>query len=90
MRNYDETATIADADACEFPGDECDDEDATTINDAYNDDCECVGIVDGIAEDAGRHVPQPNYGEVTLEYGWIPHWSDHSSDGCFRPCSLVQ
>ena len=66
--NYDATATIADDDACEFPGDECDDEDPTTINDALNDDCECVGIVDGIAEatlDFGM-FPNPTTGEVTL------------------------
>ena len=66
--NYDETATISDADACDFPGDACDDDDDTTINDAYNDDCECVGIVDGIAEatlDFGM-FPNPTTGEVTL------------------------
>ena len=44
----------------EFPGDECDDEDPTTINDALNDDCECVGIVDGIAE-------------ATLDFGMFPN-----------------
>ena len=66
--NYDESATIEDDDACEFPGDECDDEDPTTINDALNDNCECVGIVDGIAEatlDFGM-FPNPTTGEVTL------------------------
>ena len=29
--------------SCLFPGDSCDDEDVTTGNDTYTEDCECVG-----------------------------------------------
>ena len=29
--------------SCLFPGDECDDNDASTGNDIYNDECECEG-----------------------------------------------
>jgi uncharacterized protein (TIGR02145 family) len=29
--------------SCVFPGDSCDDSDVTTGNDAYTDDCECIG-----------------------------------------------
>jgi len=66
--NYDETATDDDG-SCAFPGDACDDGDENTINDAYNDDCECVGEVeDGVDETriAFGMFPNPTTGEVTL------------------------
>jgi len=66
--NYDELATDDD-DSCAFPGDACDDGDENTINDAYNDDCECVGEVeDGVEEAriAFGMFPNPTTGEVTL------------------------
>ena len=66
--NYDELATDDDG-SCAFPGDACDDGDENTINDAYNDDCECVGEVeDGVAETriAFGMFPNPTTGEVTL------------------------
>ena len=55
--------------SCAFPGDACDDGDDTTINDVYNEDCECAGEVeDGIAENAIAFgmFPNPSNGEVTL------------------------
>ena len=66
--NYDELATDDDG-SCAFPGDACDDGDENTINDAYNDDCECVGEVeDGVEEAriAFGMFPNPSTGEVTL------------------------
>ena len=65
--NYDELATDDDG-SCAFPGDACDDGDDTTINDVYNEDCECAGEVDGIAENAIAFgmFPNPSNGEVTL------------------------
>ena len=66
--NYDELATDDDG-SCAFPGDACDDGDENTINDAYNDDCECVGETeDGVDETriAFGMFPNPTTGEVTL------------------------
>ena len=65
--NYDELATDDDG-SCAFPGDACDDGDDTTINDAYTEDCDCVGEVDGIAENAIAFgmFPNPTNGEVTV------------------------
>jgi hypothetical protein len=65
--NYDELATDDD-DSCAFPGDACDDGDDTTINDVYDDGCDCVGEVDGVAENAIAFgmFPNPSNGEVTL------------------------
>ena len=40
--NYDEEADFSDG-SCLFSGDPCDDGDASTSNDAYNDACECEG-----------------------------------------------
>ena len=47
--NFNPDATEDDA-TCTFPGDACDDGDDTTINDVLNDECECVGEVDGLEE----------------------------------------
>ena len=66
--NYDELATDDD-DSCAFPGDACDDGDENTINDVYNDECECVGEEeDGVEETriAFGMFPNPTTGEVTL------------------------
>jgi len=65
--NYDELATDDDG-SCAFPGDACDDGDDTTINDVYDDSCDCVGEVDGVAENAIAFgmFPNPSNGEVTL------------------------
>ena len=40
--NYNPDAVESDG-SCYFPGDPCDDGDATTSNDMYNDSCECEG-----------------------------------------------
>jgi uncharacterized surface protein with fasciclin (FAS1) repeats len=42
--NYD-MAAIVDNGSCQFPGDNCDDNDAATINDVYTADCGCAGII---------------------------------------------
>ena len=65
--NYDELATDDDG-SCAFPGDACDDGDDTTINDVYDDGCDCAGEVDGVAENAIAFgmFPNPSNGEVTL------------------------
>jgi hypothetical protein len=47
--NWNELATDGD-DSCEFPGDPCDDEDDTTINDVLTADCDCIGEVDRVDE----------------------------------------
>ena len=47
--NWNPDATDSD-DSCEFPGDPCDDGDATTINDVIDADCDCVGEVDRVDE----------------------------------------
>jgi len=42
--NYD-MAAIVDNGSCQFPGDNCDDNDAATINDVFGADCGCAGII---------------------------------------------
>jgi hypothetical protein len=42
--NYDSGANVEDG-SCYFSGDSCDDGDATTVNDVYNDFCLCEGEV---------------------------------------------
>ena len=39
---FDNFATEMDT-SCAYPGEPCDDDDATTNNDAYDEECECVG-----------------------------------------------
>ncbi len=41
--NFDPLATLDD-DSCFSPGDECDDEDPTTVNDTVQPDCTCLGV----------------------------------------------
>ena len=50
--NYAESATDDDG-SCTFPGDPCDDEDDTTINDVLTADCDCIGEVDGLGDVQG-------------------------------------
>ena len=42
--NYDATASI-DNGTCYFPGDNCDDNNAATVNDVYTADCGCAGTL---------------------------------------------
>jgi len=65
--NFDELATDDD-DSCILIGDACDDGDATTIDDVINENCDCVGTVDGVEEAALAFAmfPNPSTGEVTL------------------------
>ena len=51
--NYDELATDDDG-SCLVVGDACDDGDETTINDTIDENCDCMGEVDGVSE-AWRH-----------------------------------
>ena len=57
--NFSPDATEDDA-SCTFPGDACDDGDETTINDVLNDECECVGEVDGVEEATFSFEMYPN------------------------------
>ena len=66
--NYDAAATIDD-DSCVLVGDSCDDGDDATINDTIDENCDCMGEVDGIEEAsmlAFGMFPNPTTGEVTL------------------------
>ena len=65
--NYDELATDDDG-SCILVGDSCDDGDELTINDTIDENCDCVGEVDGIEEArlAFGMFPNPTTGEVTL------------------------
>ena len=58
--NYDETATLSDVNACESPGDACDDGDSGTIDDTIGEDCLCAGTVDGITDIAMIATVSPN------------------------------
>ena len=67
--NYSAEATEDDG-SCLYPGDTCDDNDDSTINDVYSDDCVCAGEVDGLTEaestlDWGVY-PSPTFGALNL------------------------
>ncbi|MFM9005731.1 MAG: hypothetical protein ACKOSR_09555, partial [Flavobacteriales bacterium] len=47
--NYNVDATVEDG-SCVFPGESCDDGDASTLNDVLGEDCVCTGIVGGCTE----------------------------------------
>ena len=40
---YDEAAEIESSASCSFPGDDCNDNDNSTINDEFGEDCTCAG-----------------------------------------------
>jgi hypothetical protein len=66
--NYDDTAIIDD-ESCILVGDACDDGDETTDNDVIDENCDCVGEVDGLEEASMLTFgmfPNPTTGEVTL------------------------
>ena len=68
--NYDSTAESNDG-SCEFPGDECDDDNVNTINDVLSADCVCVGedTTTFVFEFDGLEIdmfPNPTSGEVTF------------------------
>ena len=66
--NYDDTAIIDD-ESCILVGDACDDGDETTDNDVIDENCDCVGEVDGVEEASMLTFgmfPNPTTGEVTL------------------------
>ena len=68
--NYDMDANT-DSEMCEFPGDECDDDDVNTINDTLGVDCICVGVdtttfVFEFERLEFGMFPNPTTGEVTL------------------------
>ena len=50
--NYSAEATDENG-SCDYPGDSCDDEDDTTINDVLTADCDCIGEVDGLGDVQG-------------------------------------
>ena len=71
--NYNPDAVESDG-SCYFPGDPCDDGDASTSNDAYNDACECEGETESSVNDTQIDVslfPNPVRGwlNVDLEEG---------------------
>ena len=63
--NYLGDAGIEDG-SCEYPGDECDDDDPSTLGELLNEDCECVMPVDVVAE-ASNFIslfPNPSRGQL--------------------------
>ena len=67
--NYNAFADEDDG-SCLYPGDTCDDNDDTTINDVYSDDCVCAGEVDGLTEAESTLdwsvYPSPAFGVINL------------------------
>ena len=62
--NYDMAVNVDDG-TCTFPGDLCDDGDASTENDTLNADCICEGddiVIDFVFDFERLVVPEPNYG----------------------------
>ena len=71
--NYNPEAVESDG-SCYFPGDPCDDGDASTVNDMYNDSCECEGEVESSVNDTQIEValyPNPvrDWLSIRLEDG---------------------
>jgi hypothetical protein len=67
--NYDSTATV-DSGGCAFPGDECNDGDETTGDDAYNADCLCEGAL--TVEELDHEIslyPNPASNELIVTIG---------------------
>ncbi len=67
--NYNPLANVDDS-SCLFPGDACDDGDATTINDVYSATCECSGVTNGLNEltNIASVYPNPTSDLVTIEF----------------------
>ena len=70
--NFNPIANVDD-NSCAFPGDLCDDGDATTINDVYSANCECSGVTNGLNEltNIASVYPNPTSDLVTIEFSGI-------------------
>lgn len=70
--NFNPLANVDD-NSCAFPGDLCDDGDATTINDVYSANCECSGVTNGLNEltNIASVYPNPTSDLVTIEFSGI-------------------
>ena len=70
--NFNPLANVDDS-SCLFPGDACDDGDATTINDVYSATCECSGVTNGLNElsNIASVYPNPTSDLVTIEFTGI-------------------
>lgn len=75
--NYNPEATDDDG-SCAFVGDSCDDGDFTTILDTLSTNCECVGIIIGIAE--GPEMQVQLYPNPT-QTNWTLRWSNSQPFG---------
>lgn len=78
--NYNPIATVTD-NSCQYPGNPCDDGDASTINDVYTADCSCVGTSVGIEEFNFSGVltvfPNPGVDHVQVSFASISNQSAH-------------
>ena len=70
--NFNPLANVED-NSCLFPGDACDDGDATTINDVYSATCECAGQTNGLNEltHISSVYPNPTSDLVTIEFSGL-------------------
>jgi len=70
--NYDPEAEMEDW-SCLFIGESCDDEDPNTINDAIQEDCECVGIINSTVDELEALsvliYPNPASNNLTIDLG---------------------
>ncbi|PCJ80042.1 MAG: hypothetical protein COA49_09790 [Bacteroidetes bacterium] len=68
--NYNVDATTDDG-SCALPGDACDDGDSVTINDIYDDECNCAGIIDNVGdvsqENSFKIFPNPASSFVRIQ-----------------------
>jgi uncharacterized delta-60 repeat protein len=67
--NFNPLANMED-NSCAYPGDVCDDGDATTINDVYTATCDCAGETNGLNEitNIATVYPNPTSDKLTIEF----------------------
>lgn len=68
--NYDAAAGVDDG-SCFYPGDSCDDADATTVNDVVQGDCSCAGIVPNLVITEIMYNPNDAGGFPDNDYEYL-------------------
>ena len=83
--NYNPIATVTD-NACQYPGNPCDDGNVATINDVYNASCVCEGTTVGVNEVMlnGAFAVYPNPGIDAVQMSFISQSSEAAQLNVFN------